>query len=151
MEKLRVGFIGVGGISRLHYLGYKDNPNAEVYSICDADEKQLGERQRDWGIQRAHTDYRELLDDPNVDAVEVMVPHHLHALVGIAALQAGPRHCLTRPLMSARTDPCGGCQATGIPTATRFSLVAELQCATGMAGYRPLANLPLMGHKTGRL
>jgi predicted dehydrogenase len=105
MEKLRVGFIGVGGISRLHYLGYKDNPHAELYSICDTDEKQLQQRQADWGVQRAHTDYRELLADPKVDAVEIMVPHHLHALVGVAALQAGKHVSMQKP-MAVNAEEC---------------------------------------------
>ena len=35
MGKLRVGFIGVGDITDLHYPGYKDNPKAELYAICD--------------------------------------------------------------------------------------------------------------------
>ena len=41
MRKLRVGFIGSGGITELHYPAYKDNPKAELYAICDVDEEQL--------------------------------------------------------------------------------------------------------------
>jgi predicted dehydrogenase len=98
MEKIRVGFIGVGGISRLHYLGYEHNPHAELYAICDANEEQLQQRQTDWGVQKAYTNYRQLLADPNVDAVEIMVPHHLHAPIGIAALQAGKHVSMQKPM-----------------------------------------------------
>jgi len=98
MGKVRVGFIGVGGIARLHYLGYKDNPKAEVYAICDVDEQQLKRRASEWGIQRTCTDYRQLLADPNVDAVEVLTPHHLHAPIGIAALEAGKHVSMQKPM-----------------------------------------------------
>jgi len=98
MERIRVGFIGVGGIARLHHLGYQDNPKAEVYAICDADEQQLQRRAGEWGIQRTYTDYRQLLADPNVDAVEVLTPHHLHAPIGIAALEAGKHVSMQKPM-----------------------------------------------------
>ena len=98
MERLRVGFIGVGGIARLHYLGYKDNPRAEVCAICDVDEQQLGRRAGEWGVERTTTDYLQLLADPNVDAVEIMTPHHLHAPIGIAALEAGKHVSMQKPM-----------------------------------------------------
>jgi predicted dehydrogenase len=98
MERLKVGFIGVGGISRLHYQGYKDNPRAEVCAICDANEKQLQERSAEWGIGKTYTDYRQLLEDPGIDAVEVLVPHHLHAPIGIAALEAGKHVSMQKPM-----------------------------------------------------
>lgn len=98
MERVRVGFIGVGGISRLHYLGYKDNPKGELYAICDIDEGLLQQRAREWGVQTAYTDYRQLLADPNIDAVEVITPHHLHAPIGIAALEAGKHVSMQKPM-----------------------------------------------------
>jgi len=98
MERLRVGLIGVGGIARLHSLGYKDNPQAELYALCDVDEGLLHQRATEWGAQKAFTDYRQLLADPHVDAVEVITPHHLHAPMGIAALQAGKHLSLQKPM-----------------------------------------------------
>ena len=77
MERLRVGLIGVGGIARLHYQGYKDNPQAELHAVCDVNHELLQRRVREWGVPKAYTDYRELLADPTVDAVEVITPHHL--------------------------------------------------------------------------
>ncbi|MDI7276316.1 MAG: Gfo/Idh/MocA family oxidoreductase [Anaerolineae bacterium] len=98
MERVRVGFIGVGGIARLHYLGYQDNPRAQVSAICDVDEGQLRRRAGEWGIRKTYTDYRQLLADPDVDAVEVLTPHHLHAPVGVAALEAGKHVSMQKPM-----------------------------------------------------
>ena len=68
-QKLRVGFIGAGAITDLHYLGYKDNPKAELYAICDVDEALLQRRASEWQVEKTYTDYRQLLADPGVDAV----------------------------------------------------------------------------------
>ena len=98
MEKLRIGLIGVGGISSLHAQGYKDNPTAELYAVCDINAELLQRRAREWGAQQAYTDYRQLLADPKVDAVEVITPHHLHAPIGIAALEAGKHVSMQKPM-----------------------------------------------------
>ena len=52
---------------------------------------------KEWGAPKAYPDYRALLADPHVDAVEVITPHHLHAPMGIAALQAGKHLSLQKP------------------------------------------------------
>jgi predicted dehydrogenase len=104
MERIRVGLIGVGNIARLHQLGYKDNPNAELYAVCDIDEKLLQQRASEWEVQKAYTDYRQLLADPKVDAVEVITPHHLHALIGIAALSAGKHVSMQKPMAISVTE-----------------------------------------------
>ena len=98
MGKLRVGFIGVGDITDLHYPGYKDNPKAELYAICDVDEERLQKRASEWKVEKTYTDYRELLTDPNIEAVEVITPHHLHAEMGIAALKAGKHISMQKPM-----------------------------------------------------
>ena len=98
MERIRVGLIGVGGISSLHYLGYKDNPKAELYAVCDIDGTLLQRRAREWGASKAYADYRQLLADRNVDAVEVITPHHLHAPIGVAALEAGKHVSMQKPM-----------------------------------------------------
>ena len=98
MDKLRVGIIGVGRIADLHYLGYKDNPRAELRAIADVSRELLERRAREWGVPNAYTDYRQLLADPNVDAVEVITPHHLHCQMGVAALDAGKHLSMQKPM-----------------------------------------------------
>jgi predicted dehydrogenase len=98
MERIRVGLIGVGGIARLHHLGYKNNPQAELKAVCDIDKTLVQQRAAEWGVQKAYTDYRQLLADPSVDAVEVITPHHLHARMGIEALEAGKHVSMQKPM-----------------------------------------------------
>lgn len=98
MKRVRVGLIGVGNIARLHALGYQNAPNAEIYAVCDIDKERVQQRASEWNATKSYTDYRELLADPDVDAVDISVPHHLHATMGIAALEAGKHVSLQKPM-----------------------------------------------------
>ena len=69
MGKVRIGLIGVGNVARHHAMGYANTPNAEVYAVCDVNEERVKERAALWGATKTYTDYRDLLTDPNVDAV----------------------------------------------------------------------------------
>ncbi len=96
--RLRVAFIGAGRIADLHALGYREAPDAELYAVCDADPEVAARRAQEWGAARHGTDYRELLADPKVDAVEVLTPHHLHEEMSVAALAAGKHVSLQKPM-----------------------------------------------------
>ena len=98
MTKLRVGLIGVGRIADLHYEGYRDNPKVELTAICDVSKELLHKRKEQWGVKKTYLDYRELLQDENVDAVEVITPHHLHNEIGCAALDAKKHVSMQKPM-----------------------------------------------------
>ncbi len=98
MEKLRMGMIGTGAITELHWLGYKDNPKAELCAIADVDEELVKKRAAEWGVKKAYTDYKEIIKDPEIDAVEIIVPPYLHAPIAIEALEAGKHVSLQKPM-----------------------------------------------------
>lgn len=98
MSALRVGFIGAGRIADLHALGYREDAEATLYAVCDTNAEWAARRAEEWGAERSLTDYRELLADPKVDAVEVLTPHRFHAEMSIAALEAGKHVSLQKPM-----------------------------------------------------
>lgn len=98
MPPLRVGFIGGGRIADLHAAGYRDWPKARLVAVCDAREELAAARAREWGADRHYSDYRQLLQDPAIDVVEVITPHHLHAEMAIAALEAGKHVSVQKPM-----------------------------------------------------
>jgi predicted dehydrogenase len=98
MEKVRIGLIGAGNVARHHAMGYANTPNAEVYALCDVNEERMKERATLWGATKTYTDYRDLLADPNVDAVDIMTPHHLHKQMGVDALEAGKHVSMQKPM-----------------------------------------------------
>lgn len=95
---IKVAFIGCGRIADLHYLGYKDSAEACLYAICDPDTPRREARQRAWGVEKTYSDYRDLLADPEVDAVEVLAPYDLHEPIVIDALRAGKHVACQKPM-----------------------------------------------------
>ena len=98
MNKIRIGIIGAGSISDLHREGYRHCPEAQVYAVCDNNAELADSRRDQWGAVRSFTDYRKLLADPEVDAVDILTPHHLHEEMVIEALRAGKHVAVQKPL-----------------------------------------------------
>lgn len=100
MEKLRVGFIGAGRISDLHALEYLANPRSEIVAVADVDAERAQQRGRAWGVPTSQifTDYHDLLASPDVDLVEILLPHHLHCEATLAAAAAGKHISLQKPM-----------------------------------------------------
>lgn len=97
LERVHVGIIGCGRIASLQVLGYLDHPRAELVAVCDQDAQLVRKRQQEWAAKKAYTDYQQLLADPDIDAVEILLPHHLHREVAVAAFQAGKHVSLQKP------------------------------------------------------
>ena len=97
-SKLNIGIIGCGRISDLHQLGYIDNPHAGIYAVCDNDKEAAQEKKTAWAAEKVYTDYREMLQDPAVDAVEILTPQALHEPMAVAAAKAGKHISLQKPM-----------------------------------------------------
>jgi predicted dehydrogenase len=96
----RVGFgvIGLGSISRHHLKGLLEAAeHARIVAVCDS-VPAVAEGVAGQIGARAYTDYRELLRDGEVEAVDLPLPHHLHYEVAQAALKAGKHVLLEKPM-----------------------------------------------------
>lgn len=99
MSKLKIGVIGVGGISKSHIAGYQNNPNVELYALCDINEERLKQKGELYGITRLYTDKDEMLRElPELDAVSVCTWNAAHAECTIAALNAGKHVLCEKPM-----------------------------------------------------
>lgn len=92
---LRVALVGCGIISENHIRAYAEHADrAQIVVCCDIDQAKAEQRASLVGEARAVTDYEAVLADPDVDAIELCTPHHLHAEAVIAAAKAGKHiHC----------------------------------------------------------
>ncbi|OPZ86431.1 MAG: 1,5-anhydro-D-fructose reductase [bacterium ADurb.Bin429] len=99
---VNVGIIGMAGIAGAHLGGYDKCADARVVACCDVDPAKA-ERGAEQGA-RAYLDYRELLADPEVDAVSICLPTFLHADATVAALRAGKHVLCEKPMALTSAD-----------------------------------------------
>ena len=111
MDQLRVGVIGVGWFGTVHCRAIADHPQLELAALCDASEDRLAEMAREHGVARTCTDYRELVDDPEIDALAVVTPWDYHAEPTLAGLAAGKHVLVEKPMASTVKDCQRMCDA----------------------------------------
>jgi predicted dehydrogenase len=96
---LSIGLIGCGNISRSHLRGYLAVPDqATVTAVVDVDLETATERARQAGGAQVFPSYERMLDEASVDAVDICLPHHLHAEAVITAAKAGKHILSEKPL-----------------------------------------------------
>ncbi|CAI6083524.1 Gfo/Idh/MocA family protein [Cohnella sp. JJ-181] len=98
MNKLSIGVIGTGSISESHMNAYAANPDAVIVAVCDLNRERADKAAAKYGASHIYTDYRELLANPEVDAVSICTWNHTHAEIAIAAVKAGKHVLVEKPL-----------------------------------------------------
>ena len=103
--KKRVGLIGTGWYGKCDLWRLNQVEPIEIVSLCDVDSKMLGEaaemaagRQESGKTPRTYADYREMLEEKDLDIVLIATPDHWHALPAIAAIEAGAHLYLQKPI-----------------------------------------------------
>lgn len=92
------GLIGYGAWGRLHGEAIARAHGARLAAIACRTEATAAAARRDFPEVPVHLDYREVLARPEVEAVDIVLPNHLHAEVGVAALDQGKHVLLEKPL-----------------------------------------------------
>ena len=98
MAKLKFCIVGCGRIATLNKLGYMDHPDAEIHAVCDQDRTKAEMLAAETGAKKVYTDYRQVLDDRDVDVIDLLVPHHLHHGMVIAACNAKKHISVQKPM-----------------------------------------------------
>jgi predicted dehydrogenase len=98
-KELRVAVVGAGRwAERAHIPGWQRDPRVEVAAIVDTDAEVAARVARDFGVERAVTDYRELLDDPTIDVIDVATGNEAHFQVSWDSLDAGKHVLCEKPV-----------------------------------------------------
>ena len=97
---LKIGIIGAGRIGRVHAEGITNGvKNACVHAIADP---YLNDAQREWagklGVTNLYTDYHEILNDPEIDAVMICSSTNTHADISVEAIKAGKHIFCEKPI-----------------------------------------------------
>ncbi len=102
MNLIKVGVIGCGNIANnAHIPAYLANPEAEIKYFCDIIPERAQAAVEKYGCGVAVTDYHDVLNDPEVEAVSVCTPNQMHSIIAIDALKAGKHVLCEKP--AART------------------------------------------------
>jgi predicted dehydrogenase len=106
MLKVRWGLIGCGDIARRRVApALRDLPVCELVAVSRANFAQAESFAREFGAKSWYRDWRDLVKDPDVDAVYIATPVHLHAAQAVAAAEAG-KHVLCEKPLALSTKEC---------------------------------------------
>lgn len=94
---LNIAVVGCSNMAKLHMNGIKAREGANLYAICDNDPDVLAKRQEEMQVEKTCTDYRDLVNDPKVDAVVLVVPDQVHLEMTVAFLRAGKAVLCEKP------------------------------------------------------
>src|SRR5687768_7333781 len=87
-KTIKVGVVG-GGFGRTHIMAYQATPGVEVTAFCQRTKASAEKIARDFGIPRVFTDYREMLEDGDLDAVSLTTPTNVHLVMSCEAFDQG--------------------------------------------------------------
>ena len=102
---LRWGILSTADIARRKVVpGMRKARRCEIVAIASRDAATVSRVATELGIPRAHASYEALLADPDVDAVYIPLPNHLHAEWSVAAARAGKHVLCEKPLAMTAAD-----------------------------------------------
>ncbi|MGZ8596010.1 MAG: Gfo/Idh/MocA family protein [Actinomycetota bacterium] len=117
-DVLRWGIVSTADIGMRKVIpGIRAAARCEVVAIASRDLARAEAAASELAIGRAHGSYEDLLADPDVDAVYIPLPNHLHAEWTIAAARAGKHVLCEKPLAMTAADAermIEACQAEGV-------------------------------------
>jgi predicted dehydrogenase len=89
-ERTRVGFVGAGGICEQRHLpSLAQFPDVDLISVCNRSEESSQRIATKWGFRQAASDWRQVIESPEVDAVFIGTWPYMHCELSLAALAAG--------------------------------------------------------------
>ena len=97
---LKVGLVGVGGISGAHIPAWEEMKNAELVALCDI----RPERMEKYSGKRCYTDFDEMLANEELDILDICLPTYLHADFAVKAMEKGINVITEKPISLKEED-----------------------------------------------
>ena len=106
MDKIRIGIVGTGGISRAHQGAYQKAGGFEIVAVCDIVKSKANQAAEEWGVPRkcAFSSYNKMLEMVELDAVSVCTYNQAHRRPAVAALKAGKHVFCEKPMAATLSD-----------------------------------------------
>ena len=103
MKTLNIGVIGLGAIGQKHCLALAQIERAKIAALADVDESVLAKTSEQYG-GTPYKDFKKLLDHPDLDAVVVATPDHLHRGPCVLAAESGMHILVEKPIATTIED-----------------------------------------------
>ena len=97
-QPVKIGFVGTGGIANSHLRNLVEMENVRIAALCDIDESRVNAAVERYGGQ-AYTDYREMFDGVDLDAVYFCLPPFAHSDAEIIAVERGFHLLVQKPVV----------------------------------------------------
>jgi predicted dehydrogenase len=97
-KRLRTAVIGTGFVGRVHVEAIRRLGFVDIAAIVDVNIAQAERYAKEFGAEKAVADYKEVLADPTIDAVDICTPNTFHAPFAKAAMEAGKHVICEKPL-----------------------------------------------------
>ena len=111
MKQVRIGLVGTGYIGRCHAIAYAQAPtvfplDAELVLeyLAEITPELAEKKAKDFGFNRFTSDWRDIVQDPNVDVVDICTPNFLHKEIALAAIANGKHVYSEKPLALTAED-----------------------------------------------
>ncbi len=146
MRKIRIGIIGVGLIGKSHLEKYSKIEGAEIVAVCDVNEQEARNVAEKYNVPSVYTDFREMLQRDDIEAVDVCLHNNFHEPVTIAALEAGKHVYCEKPIAGTYLDG-----KKMVDAAKEFGKKLHIQLATLYVKETKAAKELIDGGKLGKI
>lgn len=94
---VRVAVVGLGEMGRAHLAAHLENRDCEVVALADTAPDRARRLADEHGVASWHQDPQDVLRRPDIDVVDIVLPHNLHAGFSLAALASGKHVICEKP------------------------------------------------------
>lgn len=103
-KKIKMGIVGAGTWGRTHAYIYREHSNAEPVAICDMNRERAQAIADEFGIKEVYTDYHEMAEKADIDAVAIVTPDFAHADIACCFADHKRHLLIEKPLATTRED-----------------------------------------------
>src|SRR3977135_4194324 len=131
MKELRVGMIGYGFMGRAHSNAYKrlsDFFKVEhrpvLKAVCARNAEKAKAFADNWGYERVETDWKKLVEAPDIDLIDIGSPNNTHKEIALAAAKNGKMIVCEKPLamtVAEAEEMVAAVEAAGVPNMVWFN------------------------------
>ena len=119
--KIKVGIVGCGRVSVMHLASIAALEETELVACCDIKQDRAEEMAKKYGA-KAYVSYEEMLEEENLDAIHICLPHYLHSKVACYAFEKGVNVLTEKPMdvdLESAENAVAKAKEKGVPKSIR--------------------------------